>query len=114
MPKKNFKGNTGHLDKFFTEEPATVRETQVPQKTPAAPKTQRTHKTQVPPKTQTPPKAAAPAYYRLNLKLKAEFKDYLEQIHWETRQSITQYINTLIETDMAKRTQGTHKTRGTH
>ena len=41
-----------------------------------------------------------PKYYRLNLKLKAEYKAYLEQVSWENRKSITQYINELIQADM--------------
>lgn len=39
-------------------------------------------------------------YYRLNLKLKAEFKEYLDRVSWEKHISITQYVNTLIEADM--------------
>jgi hypothetical protein len=38
-------------------------------------------------------------YYRINLKLKAEYKDYLEWVSWKNKKSITQYINDLIEAD---------------
>ena len=41
--------------------------------------------------------------YRLNLKLKSEFKDYLAWASWERHESITQYLNRLIEQDYKKR-----------
>jgi len=44
-----------------------------------------------------------PVHYRLNLKLKREYQEYLEQVSWHDRKSITQYINDLIAMDKAKR-----------
>lgn len=41
-------------------------------------------------------------YYRLNLKLKAEYKEYLVLASWEAHKSITQYINELIKADKEK------------
>jgi hypothetical protein len=38
-------------------------------------------------------------YYRINLKLKAEYKEYLDEVSWRNRKSITQYINDLIAAD---------------
>lgn len=38
--------------------------------------------------------------YRINLKLKGQYKSYLDQVSWENRTSITQYLNDLIEKDM--------------
>lgn len=37
--------------------------------------------------------------YRINLKLRGEYKEYLDQVSWENRMSITQYLNGLIEED---------------
>lgn len=37
---------------------------------------------------------------RLNLKLKSQCKAYLAHVSWENKQSITQYLNDLIEKDM--------------
>lgn len=37
--------------------------------------------------------------YRINLKLKGEYKEYLDQVSWENRMSITQYLNELIAKD---------------
>jgi len=54
------------------------------------------------PNNATPPPAESnpnQKYYRINLKLKAEYKDYLEQASWDSRKSITQYINDLIAAD---------------
>ena len=44
-------------------------------------------------------KKEMPAYYRMNLKLKGEFKEYLELTSWRARKSVTQYINDLIAAD---------------
>ena len=50
-----------------------------------------------------PPASLSQKYYRLNLKLKAEYKEYLERVSWEAHKSITQYLNDLIEADKATR-----------
>ena len=84
MARKTFKDNTAHLDRFFSDtEPEVMGER----------KTQRTHKTD---KTY---EQLSVKYYRLNLKLKAEYKEYLEEESWKARKSITQYINDLIQAD---------------
>jgi hypothetical protein len=80
MPKKTFKNNTGHLDRFFTD--PDDNGTQEPQQTR---------------KIQSQPDK--PKYYRINLKLKAEYKEYLDRVSWENKKSITQYLNDLIEAD---------------
>lgn len=80
MPKKTFKDSAAHLDRFFSDT-SGPQETHTP--TPAAP--------------------PAPKYYRLNLKLKAEYREYLERVSWEAHKSITQYLNDLIEADKATR-----------
>ena len=82
MPKKTFKNNTAHLDRFFsdTQEPHNTHDTDEPQ---------RTHE----------PQKTEQKYYRLNLKLKAEYRDYLEHESWLSKKSITQYVNDLIGAD---------------
>jgi len=47
--------------------------------------------------------SAAPKHYRLNLKLKAEHKEYLKEVSWRERTSITEYLNGLIEADKTSR-----------
>ena len=63
-------------------------------------------------KGDSPPASAEPKYYRLNLKLKAEYKEYLERASWEAHKSITQYINDLIGADSGARDKKkrTHRT----
>ena len=89
--KKSFKDSTAHLDRFFSE---TV-ETKETRDTLRTQKTQNTHKVQDP--IEPPPTK----YYRLNLKLKAEYREYLNRVSWESHKSITQYINDLIAADKA-------------
>ena len=73
MAKKTFKDDTSHLDRFFSE-------------------TQKKHGTHKPHIEKLKP-------YRINLKLKGEYKEYLDRVSWESHKSITQYINDLIEAD---------------
>lgn len=42
--------------------------------------------------------------YRINLKLRGEFKQYLNDEAWKSRKSITEYINDLIQADMDAKT----------
>ncbi len=50
--------------------------------------------------------AAAPAeHYRVNLKLRPQYRQYLTEAAWLDRKSITEYINDLIEADKQKRGQ---------
>lgn len=92
MSKKTFKDKTEHLDRFFSE-PEEKNGTHEPQGT------ERTQdgKTSII-KTLTPPEQK---YYRINLKLKADYKEYLSNASWAVRKSITEYINDLIEADKA-------------
>lgn len=91
MPKKDFKNNPA-LAFIGTQKTQGTDEPQEPQGTQAT----------LPAPADHEPAAPAPArYYRLNLKLKAEYKDYLERVSWENHQSITQYLNDLIERDKA-------------
>ena len=94
MPKKSFKDNTAHLDRFFsdtdtTQEPYNTQDEHRPQEPQG---TQETH-------SKPEPSPSHPRYYRINLKLRTEHKDYLERVSWESHKSITQYLNDLIEAD---------------
>jgi len=86
MSKKGFKESATHLDRFFSDpsEPHGTQETY---------RTHETHGAHAP--------ATAPKYYRVNLKLKAEYRGYLANASWAAHKSITQYINDLIEADKA-------------
>ena len=94
MAKKSFKDSTAHLDRFFSnpnekqEKPRAYEETETHPQESALPAL---------------PEQPKPKYYRINLKLKAEYRDYLDQVSWESRKSITQYINDLIQADMDTR-----------
>ena len=90
MAKKSFKDST-HLDRFFSDvqEP---EETRNPARTHQTHEAQRTHETH---------DMHRPNYYRINLKLNPGHKEYLEQVSWEARKSITQYLNDLIDADKA-------------
>lgn len=93
MPKKSFKDNPAL---------AFIGKAQI-----AAPEESGTHEAQQTQETYMPQEAQgtqeqpAAKYYRLNLKLKAEYRDYLERVSWEAHKSITQYLNDLIEADKA-------------
>ena len=39
-------------------------------------------------------------FYRFNLKTPIEYRDYLQEISWRNRTSITEYLNKLIAADM--------------
>lgn len=41
-------------------------------------------------------------YYRFNLKLPIEQKDYLQEMAWRSRESITAYLSDLVAADMEK------------
>ena len=51
----------------------------------------------------TEPTAAEPApeYYRFNAKMPMECKEYLQEIAWRNRTTITDYLVRLIRADMA-------------
>lgn len=117
MSKKNFKDNTSHLDRFFSE-PSDTQRAHKPYGTDGA---QETHVALpgTPPAGNSfanvrnkpgmgfpdiplpPVDSPKQKYYRLNLKLKPEYKGYLAEASWAARKSITEYINDLIETDKA-------------
>ena len=108
MPKKSFKdnpalafiGNTQDIepDASGTHEPHSTQRTQAGSGTtlggfpPVAPDFTGGFPAM-------PPTLAKPKYYRLNLKLKAEYKEYLKRVSWEAHKSITQYLNDLIKAD---------------
>lgn len=46
------------------------------------------------------PKEEKPEYYRFNLKLPIEQKDYLQEMAWRNRESITAYLSGLVAADM--------------
>lgn len=45
-------------------------------------------------------------YYRFNLKLDSELKDYIQEAAWLSRMTISEYFNHLIKTDKVKRDKG--------
>lgn len=57
------------------------------------PKTQRTQETEKPQQT----------HYRINLKLRPQYREYLELESWKARKSITEYMNDLIEADKQRK-----------
>jgi len=99
MPKKTFKDDTAYLDRFFSDSNRTHETHRAHQETPPLPPAK--DSSNAPGKPPSPP--SAPKYYRLNLKLKAEYKPYLERVSWENHKSITQYLNDLIEADKTAR-----------
>jgi hypothetical protein len=78
MPKKNFKDNPA-LAFIGTR--------------------QETEETVAPVPEETKPGQNHSGHYRVNLKLKAEYKTYLDGASWRSKKSITQYINDLIAAD---------------
>lgn len=44
--------------------------------------------------------AAKQEYYRFNLKVPIEYKDYLQEMAWKQRTTITAYLSELIRADM--------------
>ena len=101
MTKKTFKDSTAHLDRFFsgTSMPQETQRTYEPEEACGTRGTYEPHMTH----TTLTSSAGKLRYYRLNLKLKAEYREYLEQVSWESRKSITQYLNDLIKADMDTR-----------
>ena len=47
-----------------------------------------------------PEPAAKTEYYRFNAKMPIEYKDYLQEMAWRQRTTITEYLNKLIAADM--------------
>jgi ABC-type uncharacterized transport system auxiliary subunit len=116
MPKKTFKGSDGAdvLDKMLTGTvQAKTPKTTVAKKTQ---QTQRTHQTSQTHETHKPYKThqthethkthktynQTTNSYRINLRLAPDHREYLEDMSWSNRISITDYINNLIEADKAK------------
>ena len=46
------------------------------------------------------PKEPKQEYYRLNLKIPVEYKEYLQEIAWQNRTTITGYLCDMIQADM--------------
>ena len=104
MPKKSFKekvDRTAHLDRFFSDsEDSDTNGVLDTRDTIGAKDTldilgayTDDHSTTLP---------TQPSYYRFNLKLKAELRDYLAHISWLNHTSITQYLNDLVRADMER------------
>jgi len=93
MPKKTFKDNTAHLDRFFSDN-------ELEQET-ANSQTSKTYTTQNTPDMYSTQEEPQKTYYRINLKLRPEFRQYLDDESWKARKSITEYLNDLIAADMA-------------
>ena len=85
MSKKNFKDNTANIDRFFSGNDTHETERTLG--------TVNTHETQE-------------KHYRINLKLRPQFRQYLDNEAWKARKSITEYLNDLIQADMDNKTIG--------
>ena len=88
MSKKNFKDNTANIDRFFSG-----NDTQMAEKTQLTDNTLNADNAQM-----TPEKP-----YRINLHLRPQFRQYLDDEAWKARKSITAYLNDLIQADMDKK-----------
>jgi len=94
MSKKSFKDNAANINRFFSE-----NDTQTADSTPNTLDTSRTYSTQNTADTScTYDTQAKP--YRINLKLRPQFKNYLDDAAWKARKSITEYLNDLIQADI--------------
>ena len=92
MSRKSFKDNTANIDRFFTDpefQQQTVEAVKAKYKTTGMSKTAKKSK-----KSKEP--------YRMTLRLRPTYKEYLDQVSWKTRKNITEYINDLIQADMEK------------
>ena len=49
---------------------------------------------------QAQPEPKKQEYYRFNAKMPIEYKDYLQEMAWRQRTSITEYLNKLVAADM--------------
>ncbi len=85
--KKEFKIGA---EKFITalDENETQR-THEPQGTDSTQGAQRTHRKYNKPERSNP--------YRINLKLRGEYKEYIEEAAWKEKKSVTEFINDLIK-----------------
>lgn len=93
MNKKTFKDNTANIDRFFTK-----ADTPNTESTESTAETHDTHSTQNTLNT-TETHEQRKTFYRINLKLRPEFRQYLDDESWKARKSITEYINDLIQSD---------------
>ena len=105
MPKKSFKDNPALAFIGNQQEPLSKQRTHETQKenTPVKENPLQSPALSTAVHPPTPVSDGEPTYYRINLKLRVEYKTYLEQVSWENRKSITQYINELIQADMDTR-----------
>lgn len=103
MAKKSFKDNTTNIDKYFS-----THDTQDTQSTHDEQKAQYTENTQeiqeivkdiVENQSKYEEVETSKKNYRINLKLRPEFRKYLDDESWKVRKSITEYINDLIQAD---------------
>ena len=88
MAKKSYRNDPGGVDRFFSD---------TPQDSSVADNTQQTQSTPIAQETQN----AQQMYYRINLRLRPEYRQYLDDESWKARMSITEYLNELIAADMA-------------
>jgi len=84
---KNFKGNIKGADKLFS-----VNDTRSTDGTSDINNTSNTDNT-----------LEKKEYYRINLRLDKELKEYISEAAWRERMTITDYINTLIRGDRDKK-----------
>jgi len=94
---KNFK-KTGaeHINKFFTPQEEQGGGEEEQKATTPKPKRAAARKPISKP-------TAKPENYRISLKLRADLEDFIDDITWAERISVTQYINNLILADRERR-----------
>ena len=87
---KDFKqGAEKFISAFDEKETQGTHNTHEPHNTDGTQGTQQTHRKYNKPERANP--------YRINLKLRAEYKDYLEVEAWKQKKSVTEFINDLIK-----------------
>ena len=90
MGKKSFDTQNA-TDKFFTQGTQTAQDTQEIQDT------QKSQNKQGRPKKEVPLRG-----YRYSLCLDADLKQPMKELAWQSRKSLTQYVNDLIRADYEK------------
>ena len=58
------------------------------------------YKEMIQPQEETPQQEGPKQYYRFNAKLPIECKDYLQEMAWRNRITITEYLANMIRADM--------------
>lgn len=93
MPQKNFKNAIQGADKLFS-----INDTNNTGET-AISDTQTTQAIQNTRDTQAGKAGTKKEYYRFNLKLDIELKDFVTEAAWSDRMTVSEYFNNLIRAD---------------